>query len=486
MLFVVGLLIIQGPLKWWILISTTLSIFLGWGKYFMSFTNFFLDNVPGYDKFRAVTTTLVIAEFTIPLMAVLVIDKLVKDENFFATYRKKLLMGMGVVIGFVLLVKLSPGTFTRLYTDREYEQVSASVKGQQNASQIVDEFFAAVSTAREEIVSSDAGRSLILLILSGALIYGFARYRFKKEFLIYGLIVLIAIDLIGVDRRYVDSDSFVKKSVNSTPFPETLADQSIKQDPTLSYRVLNLAANTFNDASTSYYHQSIGGYHGAKLKRYKELIDYRLTPEMSSLRSALQKPDSSFQQIIGGQSALNMLNTKYIIYNPETQPLVNPGALGNAWFVSEVKIVPNADAEIAALNNFNPKTTAIVDQRFSDKVTGINVVNDSSSAIKLTSYKPNHLTYETNSSSEHLAVFSEIYYDEGWNAYVDGKKVDYVRADYVLRAMKIPAGKHQVEWKFEPEVVATGGMVSLAGSILLILFFLGVVYKEIQSAKKAE
>jgi len=419
-------------------------------------------------------------------MAVLVIDKLVKEENFFATYRKKLLIGMGVVIGFVLLVKLSPGTFTRLYTDREYEQVSASVKGQQNASQIVDEFFAAVSTAREEIVSSDAGRSLILLILSGALIYGFARYRYKKEFLIYGLIVLIAIDLIGVDRRYVDSDSFVKKSVNSTPFPETLADQSIKQDPTLSYRVLNLAANTFNDASTSYYHQSIGGYHGAKLKRYKELIDYRLTPEMSSLRSALQKPDSSFQQIIGGQSALNMLNTKYIIYNPETQPLVNPGALGNAWFVSEVKIVPNADAEIAALNNFNPKTTAIVDQRFSDKVTGINVVNDSSSAIKLTSYKPNHLTYETNSSGDHLAVFSEIYYDEGWNAYVDGKKVDYVRADYVLRAMKIPAGKHQVEWKFEPEVVATGGMVSLAGSILLILFFLGVVYKEIQSAKKAE
>ena len=486
MLFVVGLLIIQGPLKWWIVVSTILSIFLGWGKYFMSFTNFFLDNVPGYDKFRAVTTILVIAELTIPLMAVLVIDKMIKEENFFATYRKKLLLGMGIVIGFVLLVKLSPGTFTRLYTDREYEQVSSSVKGQQNASQIVDEFFAAVSTAREEIVSSDAGRSLILLILAGALIYGFARYRFRKEYFIYGLIALIAIDLIGVDRRYLDSDSFVKKSVNSTPFPETVADQSIKQDPTLSYRVLNLASNTFNDASTSYYHQSIGGYHGAKLKRYKELIDYRLNPEMSLLRTALQKPDSSFQQVLGGQSALNMLNAKYIIYNPESQPLVNPGALGNAWFVSEVKVVPNADAEIAALNNFNPKTTAIVDQRFSDKVSGISAVNDSASTIKLTSYKPNHLTYESNSSGDHLAVFSEIYYDEGWNAYVDGKKVDYVRADYVLRAMKIPAGKHQVEWKFEPEVVSTGGKVSLAGSMLLILFFLGVVYKEIQSAKKAE
>ena len=485
LLFVIGLFVVEGPLKWWILASTILSILLSWGKYFMSFTNFFLDNVPGYDKFRAVTTILIIAEFTIPLMAILAVDKIIKEENFFANYKKKLMMAMGIVIGFVLLVKLSPGTFTRLYTDREYEQVSASVKGQQNPQQIVDEFFSAVSTAREEIVSSDAGRSLVLLILAGALIYGFSRFRFRKEFLIYGLLLLIAIDLIGVDRRYVDSDSFVRKTASSAPFPESAADQMIKTDPTLSYRVLNIAANTFNDASTSYYHQSIGGYHGAKLKRYKELIDYRLTPEMATLRTVMQKPDSSLEKIVSGQSALNMLNTKYIIYNPEAQPLVNPGALGNAWFVSEFKLVPNSDSEIAALNNFNPKTTAIIDQRYNDKLTGLTLQVDSSASIKMTSYKPNHLIYESNVTTDQLAVFSEIYYDKGWNAYVDGKSVEYVRADYVLRAMRIPAGKHQVEWKFEPTVVATGSKITLAGSLLLILFFLGVAYKELKSSQKS-
>ncbi|HQV99783.1 MAG TPA: YfhO family protein [Bacteroidia bacterium] len=486
LLFVIGLFVVEGPLKWWIVSSTLLSILLSWGKFFMSFTNFFLDNVPGYDKFRAVTTILVIAEFTIPLMAVLAVDKMIKQEDFFARYGKKLMIAMGIVIGFVFLVKISPGTFTRLYTDREYEQVSASVKGQQNSGQIVDEFFTAVSAAREHIVSSDAGRSLILLILAGALVFGFAKYRFKKEFLIYGLLVLIAIDLIGVDQRYVNSDSFSKKASHSAPFPESVADQMIKTDPTLSYRVLNIAANTFNDASTSYYHQSIGGYHGAKLKRYKELIDYRISPEMTALRTAMQKPDSSTQKVFASQTTLNMLNAKYIIYNPDAQPIVNQGALGNAWFVSEYKMVANADAELAALNNFNPKTTAIVDQRFTDKLTGLNLQADSSATIKMTGYKPNHLTYESNSNSEQLAVFSEIYYDKGWNAYVDGKSVDYVRTNYVLRAMRIPAGKHQVEWKFEPTVVATGGKITLAGSLLLILFFVGVIYKEIQSAKKAE
>lgn len=483
LLFVIGLFVVKGPLKWWIVASTALSIMLSWGKFFMSFTNFFLDNIPGYDKFRAVTTILVIAELTIPLMAILAVDKMIKEENFFAIYKKKLFLAMGIVIGFVLLVKLSPGTFTNLYTDNEYEQVSASVKGQQNSQQILDEFFVAVSSARTEIVSSDAGRSLILLILAGALIYGFVRYRFKKEFLIYGLLVLIMIDLMGVDRRYVDADSFVKKNANSSPFPESSADLAIKTDPTLSYRVLNIAANTFNDASTSYYHQSIGGYHGAKLKRYKELIDARLTKELSVLKSALQKPDSSFESVMASQSALNMLNTKYIIYNPDAAPYENKGVLGNAWFVSDIKVVPNADAEIAALDNFNPKITAIVDQRFKDQVNQVSSVEDSSASIKLTSYKPNDLVYESNSATDKFAVFSEIYYDKGWNAYIDGKKMDYARVNYVLRGMKIPSGKHQVEWKFEPEVVATGSKLTLAGSVLLILFFLGVVYKEFQSSK---
>ena len=266
----------------------------------------------------------------------------------------------------------------------------------------------------------------------------------------------------------------------------TQADQIIRQDTSQSYRVLNLAANVFNDASTSYYHQSIGGYHGAKLKRYKELIDYSLTPELSALKMGMQKGDSSFLRVLSSQPALNMLNTKYMIYNPDAAPLLNPGALGNAWFVNEFKVVANADSEIAALRAFDPAHTAVVDERFKDQLSGLQPGADSAASIVLTKYEPNHLVYAMKSNVEQFAVFSEIYYDKGWNAYVDGKLMPYARVNYVLRGMRVPAGTHTVEWKFEPQVVQTGEKIALASSALLLLLVGGMGWMEWKNNKQAK
>ncbi len=477
LLFLIGAFVVRGPLKWWLVISTALSLMLSWGRNFMSFTNLFLDYLPGYDKFRAVTTIIVIAQFTMPLLGILAVNQMITEKDFFVKNKKKLMYALGIGLGLTLLISLSPGTFTQFYTEQEHQQVAESIKGQQNAEAILDQFFDAVSAARKHIVRSDATRSFIFMLIAAAIIFGFLKYKFRKEYLIFGLLALIIMDLIGVDRRYLGNDDFVNKSSNAVPFPESQADAYIKRDTT-SYRVLNLAANIFNDASTSYYHQSIGGYHGAKLKRYKELIDYSLTQEVTVMKTALQRQDSSVRDILSSQPVINMLNTKYIIYNPESMPHVNAGAMGNAWFVTNIKWVANADAEIAAMNNTDFRNTVLIDERFKDKLSGFNPSPDPAASIALTSYKPNHLTYKTSSSSDQLAVLSEIYYDKGWNAFIDGKPADFVRADYVLRAMKIPAGQHVIEYKFEPAVVATGEKISLACSALLLIFAAFAAWKE--------
>ncbi|MBK9540733.1 MAG: YfhO family protein [Bacteroidetes bacterium] len=478
LLFVIGLFVVKGPMKWWLLASTVLFLFLAWGKNFMSFTNFFLDNVPGYDKFRAVTTTLIILEFTFPLLAILAVDRMVKETDFFAKYKKQINYTLIGVLAIVGVMCIAPGMFTSFYTPTEYDQVTASVQGKNIGQDVIDGFFSNLSEARKHIVTSDAIRSFMFILLACALIWTFLRYRYSKEIFVYGLMFLVVMDLATVGKRYLLTEDYVKKSANVISFPMTQADQIIRQDTSQSYRVLNLAANVFNDASTSYYHQSIGGYHGAKLKRYKELIDYSLTPELSALKMGMQKGDSSFLRVLSSQPALNMLNTKYMIYNPDAAPLLNPGALGNAWFVNEFKVVANADSEIAALRSFDPAHTAVVDERFKDQLSGLQPGADSAASIVLTKYEPNHLVYAMKSNVEQFAVFSEIYYDKGWNAYVDGKLMPYAWVNYVLRGMRVPAGTHTVEWKFEPQVVQTGEKIALASSALLLLLVGGMGWME--------
>jgi hypothetical protein len=444
----------------------------------MGFTNFFLDNVPGYDKFRAVAMILVIAEFTLPLLAVLALNKMITESNFFAKYGKRFYYAAGLVLGLTLLITVSPGALTDFYTQDEYDQVAASVKQQNLGQEVLDNFMGNVAAAREAIVKQDAKRTLLFLLLACGLLWSFIRYRYDNRIFIFSLLFLILIDLGTVNARYLESSDFVRKSVNDEPFPITVADQALLQD-TSSYRVLNLAVNTFNDASTAYRHQSIGGYHGAKMKRYQELIENCISGEIATLRAAMQNSsDPSFMQTMTNQPVLNMLNAKYIVYNPDAPPFTNFGSLGNAWFVPDYKIVANSDEEIAAVKSFNPSALMLVDKRYQQQLNGYRFVADSTASIVQRQYLPNHLTYEFNSSAERLVVFSEIYYDKGWKAYIDGKQVDHFRTNYVLRGMRVPAGKHTMEFKFEPEVINVGEKIAMASSALLLLMVVGVGFAE--------
>ncbi|MCE9538184.1 MAG: YfhO family protein [Bacteroidetes bacterium] len=283
--------------------------------------------------------------------------------------------------------------------------------------------------------------------------------------------LLVFIDLVQIDREFVNNKNFKTKQESKVPFPLTTADKEILEDTDPNYRVLNIAVNTFNESGTSYYHKSIGGYHAAKLRRYQDLIDAHIQTNIQNIMTTLRAnpTDSLLRVTFSKQGVLNMLNTRYIIFNKDASPLRNRYALGNAWFVKDVKTVRNADEEIKAVGEINPGYTAVIDERFKNQLEGFTLNSDASGTIKLIDYKPNHLKYESNSTAEQVAVFSEIYYSKGWNAYIDGELKPYFCTNYVLRGMRVPEGKHLIEFKFEPSVYFTGEKISLLSSILLFI-----------------
>jgi len=308
----------------------------------------------------------------------------------------------------------------------------------------------------------DAFRSLLFILISGVIIYLLLKNKIKSSLVIASFAVSFLIDLWPVNKRFVHEELFIDAREAKDPFKPTSADLQIMQDSTLYYRVLNVAVNTFNDASTSYFHKSIGGYHGAKMKRYQELIENQISKNNINV--------------------LNMLNTRYIIFPDKDRnpvPQLNPGALGNAWFVKTYQLVENADSELAALSTFRPDSVAIVDKRFQQYVSSFNYNKDTAAYIKLISYSPHKLIYDYYSTTPQLTVFSDIYYDKGWTLYIDGKKHDYFRANYVLRASVLPAGKHTIEFKFEPSTYYNGEKISLASSILLFILAIFALYKEL-------
>jgi hypothetical protein len=423
---------------------------LAWGKNFMPLTDFFLHYVPGYNKFRAVSMTLVIAELCIPLLAILGLQKAFSGETDTKKVLKSLYYSVGIAGGISLLFAIAGSAF--------FDFVSPA--DEQYKTYFPDWLMNALRVDRASLLSSDAFRSLAFILLVAAAIWALLSKKIKMPVFYSALILLILIDMWPVDRRYVNDDSFVRKSVASVPFQPTNADLFIMKDKDPNFRVINQAiGNPFADASTSYFHKSLGGYHGAKLRRYQELIDQHL--------------------VKGNMNVYNMLNTKYFILPGEKggppQMELNMQALGNAWFVNNAHVVNNADEEINALTDFVPSETAIYDKRFENQVKGHIITKDTLAAITLSDYKPNHLTYDSKASREQLAVFSEIYYDKGWNAYIDGVKSPYFRANYVLRAMIVPAGKHTIEFKFEPAVYKTGEKISLASSLLLVLLSAGAI-----------
>jgi hypothetical protein len=409
----------------------------------MGLTELFLDYFPGYNKFRAVSMILVIAEFTIPLLGFVALNKFIKSDKSEKEKKKPLQLAFYIVGGLTLLFALVPSMF--------FDFVGGQDASLEKNGWPID----ALQSDRAGLLSADAWRSFIFIALTFATLWMYLKNKLQSKYVILIVGVLILADMWTVNKRYLNDDHFVRKSKVETPYQPTQADNQILNDKDPNFRVYNQSVSTFNDASTSYFHKSIGGYHGAKLKRYQELIENHISK--------------------GNMAVLNMLNTKYFI-NPKGQAQQNPAAMGNAWFVNSVNIVPNADAEIDALNNLDVRNKAVVDSRFKDLV--IQNSSNENSSISLTDYEPNYLKYTSTSTSDGIVIFSEIYYEKGWNAYVDGELKPHFRANYVLRGMQVPTGNHIIEFKFEPKTYQIGESVSLASSIILLLLLGFVSFKE--------
>lgn len=465
-LFLLSFFIVPGNAKWWLLGGTVVFIFLAWGRNFAVFNDFMYYHFPFYSKFRTVETALVIPAFTFPILAVMAIRELIAGQLSKEKLLRSLYISGGITAGICLLLWLMPGLFFGF--DSSYD-------AQYN---FPDWYYNALLEDRKDMLRSDALRSFVFILLAAGLLIVYVRAKNRKQLLPFvaaGLVLLILVDLWQVDSRYLNSDDYVSaKTYNEQLFPKSTADQVILQDPAPSYRVLNLRG-TFQEARTSYYHKSIGGYHAAKLGRYQDLIDRRLTAEIGSIINAFNSA-TTFYDVTSRFNAcpsLNMLNAKYIIFDESQPPLVNDYAFGNAWFVDSYRFVDTPDEEMAALDCLDPLREAVLDSKFKDNLNGLSIVPDENASIVMTAYYPNRLEYTSNSSQTGLAVFSEIYYENGWKAYIDGERVPISRADWILRTITVPAGKHEIVFEFDPDDIRTAGMVTTLFTALLLLLVIG-------------
>jgi len=476
-LFILGLFVVDGKYKWWLLTATILSFMLAWGKNMMWFTDFMLNYFPGYNKFRAVSMTLVIAEFTMPLLAFLAVKKLFENPGILKERRRAFPVALLFTGGVALVFAVMPGAFFEFFSQQELAMF-------QSLSAEYQPFIDNIEQARMAIFRADAWRSVIFVLLGAGIVYAWQMQKIKKNLFIPLLAVIIVADMAPVNKRYLNKDNFISKRQLKNEIPLTTASASILKDNE-TFRVLNLN-NPFNDSKTSYFHQSVGGYHGAKLRKYQELIDHHLTPELERFINILQQQPNSMALGIAMQEmkVVNMLNTRYFIYNPATEAIKNIHAYGNAWPVANVRIVENADMEITELNRIEPSVEALVDKRFAEQLEDYRPGMDTTAAITLTSYAPNHLVYEYNAKRDQVFIFSEIYYDKGWKAYVDGEEYPYFRANYVLRGMLLPGGKHTVEWRFDPMSYKNGERLAWIGSILLLLMLAGYIFLEYRRKQK--
>ncbi len=480
-LFILGLFIVNTNLRWILLAATILSIMLAWGKNFMPLTDLFIDYFPGYNKFRAVSMILVIAELTMPILAFLALDRIIKNPDLIRKNMKVFYISLALSAGLILIFYITPSMFFSFFSDYEETQFRSMMQGK-DAGQVVL-FMTNLEDVRIAIFRADALRSFFFVIGAALLIFAFVFGKIKKGWVIAGIAVFVLIDMAMVNKRYLNDDNFVRARQADVPFSPMPADRQIIQDKDPNFRVLDLTKSTFNDASCSYFHKSIGGYHGAKLQRYQDLIEHYIQSEIAVISSTISGGGMTFEKILDvfkKQQVLGMLNTRYIIYNPDAQPLYNSSAFGNAWIVNDFKLVNNADEEIAALGKNDLTLTAIVDERFLEQLESKDFKTDRAATISLTSYAPNHLVYQFDAHTDQLVVFSEIYYNKGWNAYIDGKEAPYFRANYVLRAMAVPGGKHTIDFKFEPRVWVIGEKISFVSSLLLILLMIGGIVFELK------
>ena len=479
-LFVLGCFIVKGPLKWALIGATFFSIVLSWGKNFMPLTDFFIDYVPLYNKFRAVSSILVIAEFTIPLLAIFALKRLLEEPEILKQEKKPLGISLLLTAGVALLLAIAPGSIGSGYVPaQEAQMLQNAVNQQMIPANELSDILANLGEMRAELVSSDALRSFIIIGIGCSLLWLYASGKLRSSLTIAGITILCLADMWGVNKRYLNDAQFVPHSIRTETFTKTNTDELILQDTSLDYRVLNFATSTFDDNNTSYWHKSVGGYHPAKLRRYQEMIEHHISPEMQAAYKAIATAGGEMDSVDANKfRILNMLNTKYFIFpagqQRQTVPILNPHAYGNAWFVNKVQYVNNANEEIDALDSIIPTETAVVDARFKDVLKGTTEsYKDSLYSIRLTSYTPNRLTYETNNAQDGIAVFSEIYYPDGWHVTIDGQPAELARADYILRTMYVPAGQHTIEMRFDPtslhvtEGIAYGALALLVIGIIV-------------------
>lgn len=472
-LFVLGLFLVDKRTKWWLLPMIALTVMLAWGKNFMWLTDIFISYVPMYNKFRTVSMTLVATGFGMTLMAILALKEVFNEKTDKQKLIRPVLISAAIVGGIALIFALIPSLSGDFISpaDGQYTGNNAFLKE-------------TLPLDRASLLWGDAFRSLLFVILAAGVIWLYAKNYLKTKVGYVLLGALILFDLVPVAKRYLNDDSFQRPRHIETLITPSKADNFILQDKS-QFRVLDGTANIFNDATPSYFHKNIGGYHAAKLRRYQELINMQLDKEIGKLFATFGRATSS--QIINNTmdslGVLNMLNMKYLIYSKEAAPIINVHANGNAWLVNNIRIAENANEEMRLVGEINTKKEMVVDKSFASQLP-VKAETDTTARIALTKYEPNDLVYHFSSKTNQVAVFSEIYYEKGWNAYINGNKVPYVRANYLLRAMPLKAGNYDIEYKFEPKSYNAGNLIALISSLLLILSLVGYIFWQWKNSRK--
>jgi len=479
-LFVLGLFIVKGKEKWWIVSTVVVAFLLSLGKNIPFLANFMIDYFPGYNKFRDVKGIVVIQQFAMAVMGILVAKEIynrsIDTKKFIKSLKYSFFIAGGITLIFIIIPRLS-GNFRGSYDEILIHNMGWPA-----------EFIDALVADRKAMVRADALRTLLFVSLTAGTLWVFWTKKIKAQYALGLWVFLILADLLPIDRRYLNNECFVPKGRAETTFLQTPADRFILQDKDPNYRVLNLSLDPFTDTSTSYYHKSIGGNNGAKMRRYNDMVYFNISREFQDILKYLENRTNlgNMDSLLANSNSLNMLNTRYIILDPNLAPVTNRYALGNAWFVDNIKWVNTPDEEVRAIKDINPETTVVIDRKLEKEIEGKAIRKEKNGSIKLKSYAPNKLVYQSDNTTDQLAVFSEIYYPKGWMVKIDGKETSHFRANYILRSMIIPAGKHEIVFEFKPQSYKTGNAVSLASSILLIIAIAGVVFVEYRKRKETK
>ncbi|MBD1431719.1 YfhO family protein [Sphingobacterium sp. DN00404] len=454
-LFILGLVIVKDRLKWWILTATILTILLAFGRHFPLVSDLFFDYFPMYNKFRAVESILIIPAILIPLLAILTVNELFTRADQIPQLDKKVLYTFIGVGGFCLLIAFLPSLFLD-FRNSQHQQLVSSLEQAFGDKQAAGQVASALVKDRAALATADAYRSFFIVLITFGLIWFYSKKKLSMPLFIGILGVVILADLWSVDKRYLNDDSFVDKRTSNTRIPEREVDQLIRMDKDLSYRVIDLTTNPFSDARASFYHKSLGGYHAAKLMRFQEVLEHQFNGAMN-------------------EDVLDMFNVRYLItqnaQNGAEQIKRRSTAAGNAWFVDRVTFVNSNAQEMQAISSFDPHKEAFVHEEFKNKLNISRLGKSESAEIKLVSYHPDTLQYEYTSPTDAFAVFSEVFYDKGWKAYIDGEEVPIIRADYILRALQVPGGNHTISFVFAPKTMQVSSIISLIASIILVLGF---------------